>query len=63
MSFDSERDRFERRLRAKSADEELDLALEAAADAEQQDGVAEDASFESFLERFPPAARDRRPPD
>jgi hypothetical protein len=63
MTADRDRDGRGREVRAKSADEELDRAIEEAAAAEEPDGVAEDASFESFLERFPPAARGRRPPE
>lgn len=42
--------------RSRSANEELDSALDAAVE-DEAEGLSEDAGFESFLDRFPVAAR------
>jgi hypothetical protein len=61
MSHDRNHERLARKRDEISADEELGRALDAAADAEDGQNAAEDESFDSFLERFPaPAAEKRR---
>jgi hypothetical protein len=56
MALDRDPRDQRRRDSAKSANEELDRALEAAVE-DEAEGLSEDAGLETFLDRFPAAVR------